>query len=355
MKITPFQIDIIHHFRWAILVTIIGILLSIGIGWETSHTLSGTSEILYICIILAIIEISLSCDNAILNAKNIQKMSPLWQRRFLTWGIVIAVFGMRIVFPIIIVCIVATINPIEAVKIAIFSPQDYLKIISDAHIPIAGFGGTFLLMVSLTFFLNRNKNIHWINFLEIPMSYLSRIRGIKFFLVLLLIIGISCILSIRDIYILIFSSTFALMTFYAINFFESILSGDNQTKSVTQKKHGLSLFLYLEIIDASLSFDGVISSFAITKNFFIIIIGLTIGAVYVRSMTVLMLKKGMLQKYKYLEHGSFYSIFVLSIVIFLQTVINVPEIFTGTSSTLLIILSIYSSIKNGCRNPKQKH
>ncbi|EMS36287.1 hypothetical protein G653_02644 [Candidatus Liberibacter americanus PW_SP] len=289
-------------------------------------------------------EISLSFDNSIINARNLQKMSPIWQKRFMTWGILIAVFGMRIIFPIVIVCVSASINPIEAINIAIFNPSDYLKIITNAHLPIAGFGGTFLMMVSLNFFFDTKKNVHWISFLERHISRFARIKGLKIILVYLFIIGISSRLKTDDIYILLYSSVFALIIFYAINFLELIISTNNNKKIAGQTKYGLSLFLYLEIIDASMSFDGVISSFAITKNFPIIIIGLAIGAVYVRSMTIFILKTGIINKYKYLEHGSFYAIFVLSMVMFLQTIFNIPEIFTGTSSVILIISSVISSM-----------
>ncbi|MBL0849153.1 MAG: DUF475 domain-containing protein [Candidatus Liberibacter ctenarytainae] len=346
--------NMLHSFRWAILVTIVGILLSILIGWNTTHTISGTSEVLYICIILSIIEISLSCDNAILNAQQLQKMSPLWQKRFLTWGILISVFVMRIIFPIMIFCISATINPIEAVKIALFSPQDYSKVMTEAHLPIAGFGGTFLMMISLSFFFDTRKNIHWISFLEKPMSYLAKIKGLKFFLTLSVAMGIAFALPRKDVYILFYSSLFAITVFYAICLLEYILSSDNGATILKKKKYGLSLFLYLEIIDASLSFDGVISAFALTKNFLIIIIGLAIGAVYVRSMTLVMMEKGILNRYKYLEHGAFYSILVLSIMMFLQTIRHIPEIITGTCSIIFILLSIYSSIVRDRKNSSTK-
>ncbi|AKK19761.1 DUF475 domain-containing protein [Candidatus Liberibacter africanus] len=346
MKRKSLYASLLYHLRWAFLITIIGILLSIAIGWQITNTLSGTISTVYLCIILGIVEISLSCDNAILNAKTLKKMCPVWQKRFLSWGILIAVFGMRIIFPIMIVCLIAKISPIEAINLAVYSPTDYLRIISESHVPISGFGGTFLMMVSLTFFLNSKKNIHWIHLLENSMSHLTKIKGIKIFLVLSFVSGISCILPRNEMYPFILSSILALIIFYGINFLENVLSTNHSPTNYVKGRYGLNLFLYLEIVDASLSFDGIISSFAITKNFFIIIIGLTIGAVYVRSMTLIILKENILNKYKYLEHGSYYSIFILSIIMFLQTIINIPEVFTGTSSALLILLSIYSSTKN---------
>ena len=63
----------------------------------------------------------------------------------------IAVFGMRIIFPIIIVAIVAAVTPYAAAKIAFTDPDLYAKIMHDSHIAVAAFGGTFLLMVFLKF------------------------------------------------------------------------------------------------------------------------------------------------------------------------------------------------------------
>ncbi|MEI7557503.1 MAG: DUF475 domain-containing protein [bacterium] len=86
------------------------------------------------------LEISLSFDNAVVNATVLKKMDEKRQHRFLTWGIAIAVFGMRIFFPLIIVAIVGGINPIAALNLAIFDPNTYAAILTGSHITIAGFG-----------------------------------------------------------------------------------------------------------------------------------------------------------------------------------------------------------------------
>lgn len=94
-------------------------------------------------------------------------------------------------------------------------------------------------------------------------------------------------------------------------------------------KGGFGAFLYLEVLDASFSFDGVIGAFALTQNLFIIAIGLGIGAMYVRSMTVMLVEKGTLSEYRYLEHGAFYAILILSVVMYFQTLMHIPEVITG--------------------------
>jgi hypothetical protein len=94
----------------------------------------------------------------------------------------------------------------------------------------------------------------------------------------------------------------------------------------------------------------VIGAFALTQNLFIIAIGLGIGAMYVRSMTIMLVEKGTLTRYRYLEHGAFYAIFVLSIVMYCQTLVHVPEVVTGLGGAFLIALALLSSIRYNRRN-----
>ena len=86
-------------------------------GWASTGSVTATLSILWIVIVLSILEVSLSFDNAVVNATVLREMDPVWQQRFLTWGILIAVFGMRIVFPIAIVAIAAGIGPVDAVQL----------------------------------------------------------------------------------------------------------------------------------------------------------------------------------------------------------------------------------------------
>ena len=109
---------------------------------------------------------------------------------------------------------------------------------------------------------------------------------------------------------------------------------------------GLGAFIYLEVLDASFSFDGVIGAFALTQNLFIIAIGLGIGAMYVRSMTIMLVEKGTLAEYRYLEHGAFYAILILSVVMYCQTLVHIPEVITGLGGAALIGISLWSSIRH---------
>jgi uncharacterized protein len=118
---------------------------------------------------------------------------------------------------------------------------------------------------------------------------------------------------------------------------------------------GLGAFIYLEVLDASFSFDGVIGAFALTQNLFIIAIGLGIGAMYVRSMTIMLVEKGTLTEYRYLEHGAFYAILILAVIMYVQTLYHIPEVITGLGGATLIGISLWSSIRHNRKEAAERH
>jgi uncharacterized protein len=333
-----------HYFRWAFIVTAVGLLLGGWLGWQSSGTLGGMASVFFICAVLAVLEISLSFDNAIVNANKLKDMTPVWQQRFLTWGIIIAVFGMRIVFPLLIVVIAAKIGPIEAVILAATRPEEYARIMNEAHLPIAAFGGTFLMMVGLTYFFDQEKDVHWVHWLESRMARFASVKGIEVAFVLALILGFSKLLPPAEAQTFVYAGIYGLLTFLAVEVVGGLLDASQETMSAAAKG-GFGAFLYLEVLDASFSFDGVIGAFALTQNLFIIAIGLGIGAMYVRSMTIMLVEKGTLAEYRYLEHGAFYAILILSVVMYFQTLIHIPEVITGLGGAALIGISLWSSIR----------
>ncbi|WP_420963643.1 DUF475 domain-containing protein [Brucella sp. IR073] len=334
----------LHYFKWAYIVTIVGLILGAWLGWQSTGTLAGIASTFFICAVLAVLEISLSFDNAIVNANKLKDMTPVWQQRFLTWGILIAVFGMRIVFPLLIVVIAAKIGPIEAVILAASRPEEYARIMHEAHLPIAAFGGTFLMMVGLTYFFDHEKDVHWIKWLESRMARFATVKGIEVAFVLALILGFSRLLPPEQAQTFVYAGIYGLLTFLGVEVIGGLLDASQKTMSEAAKG-GLGAFLYLEVLDASFSFDGVIGAFALTQNLFIIAIGLGIGAMYVRSMTIMLVEKGTLAEYRYLEHGAFYAILILSVVMYFQTLIHIPEVITGLGGAALIGISLWSSIR----------
>ncbi|MDU8945267.1 DUF475 domain-containing protein [Ovoidimarina sediminis] len=336
----------ISYLKWSLIVTVIGLALSGWLGWETEETLGAVMSFLLIGAVLAALEISLSFDNAIVNANKLEEMTPVWRRRFLTWGILIAVFGMRILFPLAIVAIFAWVNPFEAMRLALAEPEEYSAIISHAHGPIAAFGGTFLMMVALKFFVDEDKSIDWIEAIERRLRRCGSIRGFEIAFVLIIVLLITRALAEDHRSAFLFSSIMGLLTFTLIDGLGTFLDQSSQSMTQLGAKGGMGAFLYLEVLDASFSFDGVIGAFALTTNILLIAIGLGVGAMYVRSMTIMLVEKGTLQHFRYLEHGAFYSIFALALIMFLQSLVHVPETLTGLIGVLLIGYALYSSIRH---------
>ncbi|MDO9418180.1 DUF475 domain-containing protein [Pararhizobium sp.] len=344
----------LSYFLWAFIVTALGLVLGAWLGWRATGTMGGLLSALFICSVLAVLEISLSFDNAIVNANKLKEMTPVWQHRFLTWGIVIAVFGMRIIFPLAIVAIAAKIGPFAALELAARQPSEYARIMNEAHLPIAAFGGTFLMMVGLTYFFNHEKDVHWIRFIETYMARFATIKGIEIAFVLLLILVFSSLLEGDESVTFVYSAIYGLLTFLAVEVVGGILDASQKAMSEAAKG-GLGAFIYLEVLDASFSFDGVIGAFALTQDLFIIAIGLGIGAMYVRSMTIMLVEKGTLAEYRYLEHGAFYAILILSVIMYVQTLVHIPEVITGLGGAALIGLSLWSSIRYNKNNPELEH
>ncbi len=340
------QRSVVSYLFWPLVVTVVGLFLSGWLGWATEGTYRAVMSFLLVGTVLAALEIALSFDNAIVNANKLEEMTPIWRRRFLTWGILIAVFGMRIVFPLAIVAIFAWVNPFEAVRLALADPDEYSRIIKDSHGPIAAFGGTFLMMVALKFFVDEDKSIDWIEAIERRLRKCGSIRGFEIAFVLIIVVAIHSVLPEAFQSSFLFSAIMGLLVFTLVDGLGTFLDQSSRTLAQVGARGGLGAFLYLEVLDASFSFDGVIGAFALTTNIVLIAIGLGVGAMYVRSMTILLVEKGTLQEFRYLEHGAFYSIFALSLIMFLQSLTHVPETITGLIGVAFIGYALFASIRH---------
>ncbi len=343
-------------FRWSLIVTILSLVVAY---------IYGSWEALFLCLMLAILEVSLSFDNAVLNATVLKRMSEFWQKIFLTIGIFIAVFGMRLLFPLLIVGVVANLNPVEAIQLAMEkgdpeTPGTYGYILNEAHPQIAAFGGMFLLMLFLNFIF-KNRKIKWLYWLEAPLAKIGKLDQVAVVVSLTMLLITAEFLA-EDPLIVLTSGILGILTYMVINglgeLFErglkeklaphesknSVNSGPS-TLVVATGKAGFFLFLYLEVLDASFSFDGVIGAFAITSDPIIIALGLgLIGAMFVRSITVYLVRKGSLGKYVYLEHGAHWAIGALSIILLISIGYHVNELITGLIGVLIIIAAFVSSL-----------
>jgi hypothetical protein len=335
---------IVKYFTGSLVVSAAGLLLGAGVGYYYQGTGAAVVRTVFIVAVLGVLETSLSFDNAVVNATVLRDMTPVWRHRFLTWGIAIAVFGMRLVFPVVVVSVVAKIGPWEALRLAALEPNEYSRILTSAHVVLGAFGGAFLGMVCLKYFFDAEKEVHWIHVVESRLVALGKIEAVELGLMMLALYAFSQMVPEHESHAFLVSGVFGLVTFIAVDGIGSAMEvGPDKMRDV--HRASAANFLYLEVLDASFSFDGVIGAFALTNNLFIIAIGLGIGAMFVRSLTVMLVERGTLASYRYLEHGAFYAIGALALLMLIGTVMPIPEAVTGLIGAAFIGLSLWSSIR----------
>lgn len=341
-----------RYYRFSLIFTLICLGLAVWYGLSSTGSLLASAGVVWIVVVLAVLEISLSFDNAVVNASVLKEMDEVWQSRFLTWGIAFAVFGMRIVFPLAIVAVAASLGPIETLKLSLNDPQRYKELVSAAHTGIAGFGGAFLAMVGLKFFFDSDKTIHWIAVIERQVAKFAGLPAAEIGIVLLVVWGVSTRLEDSEALTFLVAAIFGLIGFIAVEGISTLLERKEQAARAAGAivRSGLGGFLYLNILDASFSFDGVIGAFALSNNMIIIALGLSIGAMFVRSMTIHLVRKGTLTQYLYLEHGAFWAITVLGAIMLLSAKIAIPETVTGLIGAVLIALSFWWSLRHNRKN-----
>ena len=310
-------------------------------------------EAAFLVLVLAVLEISLSMDNAVVNAGVLKSMTAVWQKRFMTWGILVAVFGMRLVFPILIVAFATDLNVRDVMSMVLNNPGQYSHHLNAAHPLIASFGGMFLLMVGLSFLLDEGRDVHWIRRIEKRLQALGQIDAVNTTIALIVLMVIDALTPESIDSPVLTGGIWGIFLYGMVSSLDSLFSVSDDEQSITEiaRRGGLIAFLYLEILDASFSFDGVIGAFAITQNLPVIMLGLGIGALYVRSLTVYLVKKGTLDEYIYLEHGAHYAILALAILMLASILHAIPEAVTGLTGATLIGLSLLSSIRhNKCQS-----
>ena len=341
------------YYTFSLFFTAVCFALAAWYGWSSTGSVTATLGILWIVVVLSILEVSLSFDNAVVNASVLKGMDKIWQRRFLTWGIAFAVFGMRIVFPLAIVAIAAGLGPVETIDLSLNDPAEYERIVSSAHVGIAGFGGAFLAMVGLKFFFDREKDIHWIAKIEQWLSNFAALPAAEIAILLLVLWGISGMLPDEEALTFLIAGILGLITFIAVEGINAILELHEEKKRLAGAavKSGLGGFLYLNVLDASFSFDGVIGAFALSNNMIVIALGLSIGAMFVRSMTIHLVEKGTLAQYRFLENGAFWAIIALGGIMLFSARFHIPETITGLIGAALIGLSLWWSVRFNRKNP----
>lgn len=298
----------------------------------------------FIALLLGALEISVSLDNAVVNAKVMQGMDDKWRHRFLTIGMLFSVAIVRVLFPIFIVWGTSSLGLIDSAYLPFKDPALYASTVGAAHVKIAGFGGTFLLMVFLSFMMDEEKETNWLPGIEKLFKFVGGSGG-----VLPVAVWTSVITCLVEFFVIPgaeqdgfgIASTLGMFAWLGIHFLGEYL-GNKGTAATA----GLGAFLYLNVLDASFSFDGVIGAFAVSDSIILIAIGLGIGSLFVRSMTIHMVDKGTLGELKYLEHGAFWSIGVLTALMFASTVLDIPEVVSGLSAAGILAIAVIHSLMN---------
>lgn len=356
---------LLKTFGWSFAITAIGLVAAVLYGgWQAFGVVA----------ILSVLEISLSFDNAVINAGILKKMTDFWQKIFLTVGVVIAVFGMRLVFPVVIVAISAKLGPIEAIDLSFSNPDKYKELVTDAHPSIAAFGGMFLMMIFLDFIFE-DRDIQWLHWIERPLAKLGKVDMLSV-CIALVVLMISATTFATQAHqhggahadkaeTVLLAGIAGLITYLVVGglsgFFENRLEAEEEREHEAEEeakktgkpvsavlvagKAAFFMFLYLEVLDASFSFDGVIGAFAITNEIILMALGLGIGAMYVRSLTVYLVRQGTLDDYVYLEHGAHYAIGALSVILLVTIQYEINEIITGLVGVVLIAWSFWSSVQ----------
>ncbi|MGW1795432.1 DUF475 domain-containing protein [Streptomyces sp. NPDC001984] len=356
---------LLKTFGWSFAITALGLVAAVFYGGWTAFG---------IVAILSVLEISLSFDNAVVNAGILKKMSAFWQKIFLTVGVLIAVFGMRLVFPVVIVAVTAKMGPIEAVDLALNNKDRYQELVTDAHPAIAAFGGMFLLMIFLDFIFE-DRDIQWLRWIERPLAKLGKVDMLSVCISLIVLLITSFTFAthahqhggahVDKAQTVLIAGIAGLITYMIVgglsSFFEDRLEADEEREHEEEEeavrsgkqrsavtlagKAAFFMFLYLEVLDASFSFDGVIGAFAITNDIVLMALGLGIGAMYVRSLTVYLVRQGTLDDYVYLEHGAHYAIGALAVILMVTIQHEINEVITGLVGVVLIAWSFWSSVR----------
>jgi hypothetical protein len=314
----------------------------------------GGPEDLAIVAILSVLEISLSFDNAVVNAKVLQRMHPIWQRLFLTVGILIAVFGMRLVLPVFIVSVTAHLSIPDVIDLATNNATEYGHKLDEAKEAIYAFGGTFLLMIFLDFVFDEEREILWLKRIEGALVKIGKLDQLSVVIALGGIFLMSGIADEDKSKTVLIAGLTGLVAYLVVNALDSLFEAsmeDDEDQSEASGgmtgavfKAGVFTFLYLEILDASFSFDGVIGAFAISNKVLVIALGLGVGAFWIRSLTLYLVRQGTLQEYVYLEHGAHWAIGVLAAIMIAQVQYHVPEVVTGLTGVAFIGAALVSSL-----------
>jgi hypothetical protein len=327
-----------------------GVAHTVAITCLVLAFLVGGTQGLVIAALLGVLEVAVSFDNAIVNATVLARMAPFWQRIFYTVGILVAAIGMRLLVPLAIVCVGARLGPLSALRLAYEDPNRYHQLLVSAQPAIAAFGGAFLLMIFLGFVFEERDEV-WISWIEKPLRRLGKLPRIGEMVVLAFAIVAAATVPSAAAFKVTVGAIAGLLCYMTVDSAGQMIAreadadGASRPRMTVAGRAAFFLFCYLELLDATFSFDSVMGAFSVTLNLSLITIGLAIGAAYIRALTVYVVRKGTLEEYRYLEHGAYYAIGMLALLLMVQVWRDVPDVLTASAGGMLIVAAVASSLR----------
>lgn len=339
-----------HPLRIFWLSGLLTLLVAGLVGW---HLGPGS---LWLFTVLIILEITFSFDNAVINSKVLAKLSPLWQKLFLTVGILLAVFVVRFVLPIVIVMVSSGSAFFEVVDMALNDAAAYSRTLHEAAPMINAFGGTFLLMIGVSYFLDRQKDVHWLGKIERWLSGFGQYESFKVLVMLSIAMAMYVTVDMKYGVVVLVASITGIILHIALDLAGKYFAAKQSNATHLVGMAAFASFIYLNILDASFSLDGVIGAFAITNDVILIMAGLGVGALWVRSLTIYLVRNQTLDHYQYLEHGAHWAILALGMVMLGKLYhFEPPEWFTGSIGLLFIATAVITSVIERRRLTRSSH
>lgn len=301
-----------------------------------------------VVLFLVALEGALSFDNAVVNAGVLRRLNRHWQLAFLTLGVVIAVVGMRVLFPLAIVAVATSASLGSTLGLALGRPEEYARHFESASPSIGSFGGVFLLLLALTFFLRPDRSRVWLGPVERALAWSGRFPRLPVLVAGAALLALSQWVSAEHSPQVLLAGLAGMLLFLLVRGAREIVEniGDRAEGRRLTGWSAAAAFLYLEALDASFSLDGVLGAFAMTSDIVIVGLGLGAGALYVRSLTVYLVRERALRHLPYLTSGAHWAILTLAVSLLVGTESHPPEWLTGGVGVAFIGLALVSSLRS---------
>ena len=268
-------------------------------------------SILVVVLGLCVFEVISSVDNAVVNAHILKTMSEKYRKIFLFWGLLFAVFVVRGLLPFVIVWATNPDLGMWQVITATFSGSADVKSSIEASKPLLLLGGgIYLFFVFLSWlFLEEKKYAFFVE------GFIHR-QGAWFYAFASIITTALVYFSLQVNPNLALAATIGVSAFFLTDGFKKNAE-EKEKDLLNPAMSAWSKIIYLEVLDASFSIDGVIGAFAFTVSVPLIILGNGLGAFVVREFTIRGID--LITKFAFLKNGAMYAIGVLGGMMVLES------------------------------------